>query len=182
MATGIARPDRADDYSGWEKYHLARADEIGKQPAAADLSTRIGQLQGEVDHRAEAIGYAELAAKQASRPFAVPESRGIDAGKQGASDQKKETVVADENVSRELKPVAQLSDKEIVTEAREIHAHFKQLSERFEQATSGRRPEIREEMVPLVNRERELRQESAGRLKPEWSQDRVPEQQMGYSR
>jgi hypothetical protein len=87
-----------------------------------------------------------------------------------------------ENVSRELKPAAQLSDREIVTEAREIHANFRRLSERFEQAPAAQRAEIREEMAPLVDRERELRQEAAGRLKPELSQDRVPEQQMGYGR
>ena len=70
---------------------------------------------------------------------------------------------------------------EIVAEAREIHATFKQLSDRFEQAPVDQRAEIREEMEPLVHREQELRQEAAGRLKPEWSRDRVPEQ-LGYSR
>jgi hypothetical protein len=84
---------------------------------------------------------------------------------------------------QELKPAPQMSDKEIVTEARAIHASFQQLSERFEQAPTNQRAEIREEMAPLVNRERELRQEASGRLNPELAQDRVPEQQqLGYSR
>ena len=63
-----------------------------------------------------------------------------------------------------------------------MHAHYEQLKERYEQASRSERPEIREEMTPVVDRERELRQEYAGRLKPELTQDRVPEQDIGYSR
>jgi len=161
-----ARPERADDYAAWEKYHVAQADAIGQQPAAPDLPTRIGQLQGEMDHRAEAMGYAELAAKQASRPFAAEVSRGIDAGNQGASHSKKEIVMADENVSRELKPAGQLSDKEIVTESRDLHARFEVLSEQYRTAQPDQRPAIR--------------QEAKGRMAVEVSRDRVPGQQIGY--
>lgn len=35
---------------------------------------------------------------------------------------------------RDLKPIAQLSNGEIVSEARDLHAHFQQLSERYQQA------------------------------------------------
>jgi len=176
----ITRPERADDYAAWEKYHVAQADAIGRQQPAADLPTRIGHLQGEVDHRIEAIGYAELAAKQASHQLAAEESRGIDAGKQGASNSKKETVMADENVSRELKPAGQLSDKKIVTESRDLHARYEVLLEQYRTAPANQRPEIRQEIEPLVAREQEIRQEAQGRMAAQVSQDRVPE--ISYSR
>ena len=82
---------------------------------------------------------------------------------------------------RELKP-AQLTNQDIVSETHSLHAHFRQLAERYEQAPASQRAEIREEMQPLVNRERELREEYAGRVNPELIQDRVPEQDMGFSR
>ena len=81
--------------------------------------------------------------------------------------------------SQEVKPASQLSTPEIVAEARELHAHFNDLKERFEQAPATQRSEIREEMQPLVNRERELRQEYTGRLGPELTQDRVPDLSYG---
>jgi len=89
---------------------------------------------------------------------------------------------SNENVSQERKPAAQLSDQQIVTESRELHAQFRELSERLEQAPPAQRAVIREEMAPLVTRENELRQEASGRLSQELKQDRVPEQQMGYCR
>jgi hypothetical protein len=67
-----------------------------------------------------------------------------------------------------------------VGEVRELHAHFQDLNKQYEQQPA-RRAEIREEMQPVVNRERELRQEYSGRINPEISQDRVPEQRgIGY--
>jgi hypothetical protein len=81
-----------------------------------------------------------------------------------------------------------MTKPEIVTEAREIHAHFTQLMERFEGTPSGpERSQLREEMKPLVIRENELREEYTGRMKAEMnpvelSQDRVPEQSIGYAR
>jgi len=83
---------------------------------------------------------------------------------------------------QDLKPPAELTKQEIVTEARDLHAHFQQLLGRFDQAPAGQRAEIREEMKPLVTRENELREEYTGRLKAELSQDRVPEQNIGYGR
>lgn len=78
-------------------------------------------------------------------------------------------------LQREWKPASELSNKEIVSEARSLHAHFEQLQERYREAPANQRSEIREEMAPVVNRERELRQEAQGRLNPELSQDRVPD-------
>jgi hypothetical protein len=80
----------------------------------------------------------------------------------------------------EWKPATQLSTPEIVSEARDLHAHFQQLEERYQQAPASQKAEIREEMAPLVNRERELREEYTGRIAPEISRDRVPEQSIGY--
>jgi hypothetical protein len=82
---------------------------------------------------------------------------------------------------RDLKPVAQLSNQEIVAEARDLHTHFDQLRERYEQTPVSQRGAIREEMQPVVDRERELRQEFAGR-NPELTRDRALEQEISYSR
>ena len=90
-------------------------------------------------------------------------------------------ISADRGVSTEdrtrevLQPASQLSNQEILRETCDLHAHFQQLSDRFEQAPPSQRAEIRQEMEPLVNREKELRQEYSGRQGPEISQDRVPE-------
>jgi hypothetical protein len=89
---------------------------------------------------------------------------------------------AQERSLQDLKPPAELTKREIVTEARELHAHFQQLMERFEQAPAGQKAEIRDEMKPLVTRENELREEYTGRVKAEISQDRVPEQSIGFGR
>ena len=86
------------------------------------------------------------------------------------------------NKRENLKPAAQLSTGELAAETRELHAHYEQLKERYEQASPSERPAIRQEMTPVVDRERELRQEHAGRLKPELTRDRLPEQDIGYSR
>jgi hypothetical protein len=80
-----------------------------------------------------------------------------------------------------LKPVGQLTNQEIVGEARELHAHFEQLSERYEQARPAQRAELREEMQPLVNRERALRQEYTGRTTQGLALDRAPED-ISYAR
>ena len=88
--------------------------------------------------------------------------------------------MADENVSREPKPAGQLSDKEIVTESRDLHAKFEVLSEQYRTAQPDQRPAIRQEVEPLVAREQEIRQEAKGRMAAQISQDRVPE--ISYSR
>ncbi len=90
--------------------------------------------------------------------------------------------LTEERKMQDLKPVAQLSNREIVSEARELHAQFQQLSEHYQQAPATQRAEIREEMQPIVNRERELRQEFTGRVNPEISRDRVSEQQISFGR
>ena len=81
-----------------------------------------------------------------------------------------------------VKPAAQLTNQEIVAEARALHTHFQALSERFEKAPPSQRTEIREEMAPVVDRERELRREFTGRVNPELTRDRVPERDMSFSR
>jgi hypothetical protein len=90
--------------------------------------------------------------------------------------------LAQERTVQDLKPVAQLSNREIVAEARDLHAHFQQLAERYAQAQATQRAEIRQEMLPLVNRERELREEFTGRVNPELTRDRAPEQQIAFGR
>jgi len=88
---------------------------------------------------------------------------------------------------QDLKAPSQLTNPEIVTEARELHARFSGMMERWEEMPAGRqRDELREEMKPLVLRENELREEYTGRMKAaEISrdlEDRVPEQSIGYGR
>jgi hypothetical protein len=99
-----------------------------------------------------------------------------------AMDEQQSSVSISGQQRTALKPVAELTDKEIVAEARDLHAHFQQLVERFQHAPASERAEIRAEMKPVASRERELRQEASGRLNPEMSQDRVPEVQISYSR
>ena len=79
----------------------------------------------------------------------------------------------------QVKPAAELSTQEIVKEARGLHEQFQQLTERYETAPPQQRAEIRQEMAPVVERERELREEFTGRLSPEVSRDRAPQQQIG---
>jgi hypothetical protein len=76
--------------------------------------------------------------------------------------------------NQQLKPAGQLSNQEIVAEARELHSHFKQLSEQYSQAPAAQRARLREEMEPLVDRERALRQEYTGRTTQELAVDRAP--------
>lgn len=134
--------------------------------------------------------FAEIS-YQAGRQYAAEPKTEIDFSKppqvflkedfeRGMTEYRQERTVVERAAA--VKPPAQLSDKELVTEAREIHAQFQQLAARFEQAPANQRAEIREEMAPLVNRERELRQEFTGRVSPELTRDRVPEQQMAFSR
>jgi hypothetical protein len=86
---------------------------------------------------------------------------------------------------RDLKPAPDMTNKEIVLEARDLHSQFQQLKEKYEQAPANQKAEIREEMAPVVNRENELRQEYTERvgadMKPEIKLDRVPQTQISYS-
>jgi hypothetical protein len=81
-----------------------------------------------------------------------------------------------------VKPAAQLTNQEIVAEARALHAQFQALSERFDEAPPSQRAEIRQEMAPVVDRERELRREFTGRVDPELTRDRAPARDMSFSR
>jgi hypothetical protein len=92
------------------------------------------------------------------------------------------SVNGQERSVQDLKPPVELTKQEIVSEARELHAHFQQLMDRFDQAPAGQKAEIREEMKPVVTRDNELREEYTGRVKAELSQDRVPEQNIGFAR
>ena len=84
--------------------------------------------------------------------------------------------------SQQLKPVGQLSNEQIVLEARKLHGHFARLSEQYSQAPAEQRPQLREEMEPLVDRERALRQEYTGRTTQELVVDRAPDMQIAYGR
>jgi len=77
------------------------------------------------------------------------------------------SVAADsqERGIQDRNPPAQLSKQEIVTEAREVHARLEQFTERFEQAQSSERAQLRQEMKPLAVRENELRDEYMERIK-----------------
>jgi hypothetical protein len=88
---------------------------------------------------------------------------------------------------RSFKSPADLTKPEILTEAREIHAYFTQLLDRFEQAAGPERAQLREEMKPLVTRENELREEYTERVQAEMSPSQLSqevgaEQSIGYGR
>jgi hypothetical protein len=78
-------------------------------------------------------------------------------------------------------PAAQLSDSELIAEARNIHQQFRNLSLEYVAASESRRVELREEVQPLVDRARELRLELSGRNQAELTRERVADQQVGFS-
>lgn len=88
------------------------------------------------------------------------------------------------NERQNLKPAAQLTNEELRTEDRALHNRYEQLAQRYEQAPAQERAEIRQEMQPIVNREREIRNEFKDRLAPEVAvtDDRVPQPQIAYAR
>jgi hypothetical protein len=88
----------------------------------------------------------------------------------------------DRSQQKGMKSVNQLTNQEIAEEARELHSHFKQLSEEYRNSPATQRAHLREEMEPLVDRERALRQEYTGRATKELSVDRVPEHQIAFGR
>ena len=139
-----------------------RPDEIKAQIEAERTGNKIQP------HR-----YAEYTVEKAIAVF--ERKRGSLSPQRGA----KEVVM---NEQQNLKPVGQLTNQQLVAEDRQLHDHYTQLMERYNQAPENQRAEIRREMEPVVNRERELRQEFIARFKPEISQDRVPDPQIGYSR
>lgn len=79
-------------------------------------------------------------------------------------------------------PAAQLSNQEIVAEARTTHQQFQSLSQEYAGASEGRRAELREEIQPLVDRARDLRQEYSARTQPELRQDQAIDQQISLGR
>jgi hypothetical protein len=88
----------------------------------------------------------------------------------------------DRSQQKGVKPANHLTNQEIVEEARELHSHFKQLSEEYRNSSATQRSHLREEMEPLVDRERALRQEYTGRATQQLSVDRAPEQQIVFGR
>ena len=79
------------------------------------------------------------------------------------------------------KAISKMSMAEILTEVRDLHSQFQQLSGEYKQSAGPERAHIREEMKPLVEREGALRQEYTGRTSQELSRDKAPEQ-IGFSR
>jgi hypothetical protein len=152
--------NRAVEQQQRQEYREAAAYRGGWVPGGATEEQRQ-ELRGDYERRQQWNGLIEGGTVSASAP---------------------------ERSVQDLKPPAEMTKPEIVTEAREIHAHFTQLMERFEGTPSGpERSQLREEMKPLVIRENELREEYTGRMKAEMnpvelSQDRVPEQSIGYAR
>lgn len=57
------RPQEGD-YRAWAAYHEQQADAIAQQPPATDHAENLGRIIGELDHRAEALGYHELVEQQ----------------------------------------------------------------------------------------------------------------------
>jgi len=149
------------------------------------IDPELARSTNEFLHRAGELAEADRAAREAQRR----EWRGererrrewnamIDGGQVAAN--------GHERSVRDLRPASEMTKEKIVGEARELHAHCKQLHDRFETSNGPEKLRIREEMKPLVTRENELREEYTGRVKAEVSrevcQDRVPEVGVGYGR
>ncbi len=74
--------DDPANYEWWREYHEKEADRIAAQPPGAAQSERVGQLQGEMDHRAAAAGFrAEIERAQdkdyAAKVVAELKERGV---------------------------------------------------------------------------------------------------------
>ncbi len=78
-------------------------------------------------------------------------------------------------------PAQALSKKGIITEVRDLHSQFEQLSEEYNNAPTAQRPHIREQMEPLVSREHELREEYTVRADQGPRQEMVPAQDVGIA-
>jgi DNA-binding transcriptional MerR regulator len=148
---------------------VMKALERGVSPA--EIKARIESER--TGNKIQPHRYAEYTVEKALKIF--------EQKRQGLSPQRgtKEKVM---NERRNLKPAAQLTNEQITAESRDLHSRYERLMERYEKAPASQRAEIRQEIEPVVNRERELRQEYTGRTNPELTQDRVPSQQIGYSR
>lgn len=143
----------------------------------AELDKRVGEVARDRDYSAMA-DIAGRAGMVADAIHAREQGRAVNATDRDVM------LGTPQKEAMRIKPVAELSKAEIVTEAMELHAQFKNLSERYQQAPASQRAEIREEMQPVVNRERELRSEYGGRQAIEVTQDRVPQPkvEVGYGR
>lgn len=142
---------------------------------APTTQERINEMAKEarIAATAEGLKHAETVAGRTTYLEAFQEAYG--AGTDRAEMQWRESLR-----QRDMKPVLELTNKEIVSEARQLHTHFQQLTEKYEQAPVSQKAEIRELMVPVVNREQELRQEYLGRSAPEIKQDQAPVRQVSY--
>lgn len=98
-----------------------------------------------------------------------------------ASSEVEQVRSAELNVESKAKATSRLTNQEIVAEVRELHSHFKELSEQYATAAPSQRNYIREEMAPIIDRERSLREEYAGRASQELTRDRVPAE-LSYGR
>ena len=81
-----------------------------------------------------------------------------------------------------LKPASELQPDQVRAESKALHDRFETLKSEYKTASPEQKAELRQEMQPIVDRERELRNANAGSVKPEMTQDRVPAQDIGYSR
>jgi hypothetical protein len=81
-----------------------------------------------------------------------------------------------------LKPPSELQPDQVRAESKALHDRFETLKSEYKTASPEQKAELRQEMQPIVDRERELRNANAGSVKPEMTQDRVPAQDIGYSR
>jgi len=163
-----------------QKYGSNVLDYVRERPIDAELVRSTNDVLERAGNRAVADRAAEQEWREEPRPAFEAAARAgawapdwVGAGVPGN---------ANERSVQDLKPAAQMSSQEIVAEVRGAHDQFQKLSEEFATASPDRRAELRQEMQPLVNRERELRQEFTGRLSPELTQDRVPEQQIAFGR
>ena len=87
-----------------------------------------------------------------------------------------------EQNQQQKKPASEMANADIVKEIHESHTQFRDLTLRYETSgTPEQKKEIRQQMQPIVDRERELREEYSGRSNPELTRDRVPSTSGGLS-
>lgn len=162
----------------------------GYRPEMEELASRLNVKPKELAATTEEKFYESLSRpeleKEMGRQFAAVPEQGIrqehapydldtfHAGFAERRDLARQLTTVESQIEKPASP-AKMSTPELVAEAQGLHQQFERLHERYEQAPPSARAEVREEMLPVVQRENELRAEYGSRVAPELSRDRVPE-------
>ena len=154
--------------------------------AHGELTARFRDRNRPASHDDYDIYVADRRAAQLTRNHALQNpglswSQLLDKHEKEAKQQEYKGMEQEQSQQRK-KPASEMANAEIVKEIHESHTQFRDLTVRYESSgTPEQKKEIRQQMQPIVDRERELREEYTGRSNPEVTRDRVPSTNVGVS-